>query len=62
RDAVLFPKDDGDAFAAALVDLAGDPERTRALGRAARQSVIDQELTWIGNARRVVREAEALGS
>lgn len=62
RDAVLFPKDDGEAFASALVELAGDPERTRALGRAARQSVIAQELTWIGNARRVVREAEKLGS
>jgi glycosyltransferase involved in cell wall biosynthesis len=61
RDALLFPKDDGEAFAATLVELAADPERTRALGRAARQSVIDQELTWVGNARRVVREVERLG-
>lgn len=60
RDALLFPKDNGEAFASSLIELAADPERTRALGRAARQSVVDQELTWIGNARRVVREAERL--
>lgn len=62
RDSVLFPRHDGEAFASALVELAADPERTRSLGLAARQSVIDQELTWIGNARRVVREAESFGS
>lgn len=61
HDAVLFEKDAGEAFAAALIELASDPVRTRELGLAARRTVVDRELTWVGNARRVVQAAEDLG-
>ncbi len=59
RTALLFdPKAPG-AMWAALHRLAGDAALRARLGAAARAEVIARDLTWAGNARRVVALAEA---
>ena len=58
--AILFdPTDDG-AFKAAIERLAGDPELRVRLGKAARHALERQDLTWAGNARRIVALFESL--
>ncbi len=58
-NAWLVPPGDSDAFAAAVVALARDRERATRLGRAARAHVLAADLSWAGNARRVVELARA---
>ncbi|MCZ6599181.1 MAG: glycosyltransferase [Planctomycetota bacterium] len=59
-NASLFAAHDGEALGAAMVALAGDAELRRALGAAARATVVERDLTWGGNARRVVAAVEGL--
>lgn len=59
-DALLFTPDDEAAFASALDRLVDDAALRRALGAAARASLVRQELTWAGNAARVEKLAQAL--
>ena len=61
HNAVLVPPGDADAFAQAVVELARDGGRRARLGTAARRTVIERDLTWIGNARRVLAEHARLG-
>ena len=60
RNALLVAPGDGQALAAALGRLAQDPALRERLGRAARASVIERDLTWRGNARRVVAAVREL--
>ena len=56
-DALLVPPGDGEALRAALTLLAADPALRARLGAGARATVIARDLTWRGNARRVVAAA-----
>jgi len=60
ENAWLVPANDGAALQAALARLAGDPDLRERLGRAARATIEQRDLTWRGNAARVVREIEAM--
>jgi glycosyltransferase involved in cell wall biosynthesis len=60
-NALLFPPGDGPALAAALGRLAAAPDLRARLGRAARASVEQRDLTWRANARRVVAAVDSLG-
>jgi glycosyltransferase involved in cell wall biosynthesis len=60
RNALLVAPGDGQALAGALERLAEDPALRERLGRAARASVIERDLTWRGNARRVVAAVREL--
>jgi glycosyltransferase involved in cell wall biosynthesis len=53
RDALLFDPGDSGALAAAVVQLARDPALRRALGSAARETIVREKLTWDGAAERV---------
>ena len=44
----------------AIVALASDPAKRSALGAAARATIETRELTWRGNARRVVQAVREL--
>jgi glycosyltransferase involved in cell wall biosynthesis len=59
-DALLVPSGEPAPLAEALVRLAGDAELRVRLGAAARAKVAALDLTWTGNARRVVAAVEAL--
>lgn len=59
RTALLFAPERPEAFAEALLRLAADPALRRRLGAAAREEILRRDLTWAGNARRVVALAEA---
>jgi len=48
------------AFGEALVSLVTSPERRSALGARARATIEERDMTWTGNARRVVAAVEAL--
>ena len=52
-EAVLFQPGSADALAAAIQRLLGDPSLARRIGAAGRQSLIDHQRTWAGNAARV---------
>lgn len=56
--ALLTPPGDGAAFAGALRRLAADAGLRARLGEAARRAIRVRDLTWRGNARRVVAAAE----
>jgi glycosyltransferase involved in cell wall biosynthesis len=58
RTAILFDPEDADAMWRAVLELARDPARRRALGVAARADIQARGLTWAEHARRVVRLAE----
>ena len=60
EDALLFPPGDGEALNAALGRLATDAGLRERLGAAAARVVEERDLTWDGNARRVLDEAAAL--
>ena len=59
RDALLFDPAEAGAFWRAVERLAGDAALRVRLGEAARRTVLERDLTWDGNARRVVAIAEA---
>lgn len=59
-DALLFPPGDGAALNRALGRLAADPSLRGTLGAAARDAVVSRDLTWEGNAKRVISEVESL--
>ncbi len=62
ENALLVPAGEPDALKRALVRLAGDARLCDELGRRARRTVELRDLTWRGNARRVVAAAaEVLG-
>jgi glycosyltransferase involved in cell wall biosynthesis len=56
-DALLFPPDDEDALRHRLGALVGDGALRDKLGAAARASLMRQNLTWAGNAKKVERLA-----
>jgi glycosyltransferase involved in cell wall biosynthesis len=60
RNALLVEPGNGEALARALEQLAGDAALRAELGRAARRTVLERDLTWRGNARRVVEAAREL--
>ncbi|MCP3920335.1 MAG: glycosyltransferase family 4 protein [bacterium] len=57
-NALLVPPGDADAMCHALVRLVEDPALRTRLGEAARSSIHTEDLTWRGNARRVVEAIE----
>ena len=58
---LLVEPGDGDVLRAALVRLVQDQELRARLGTAALATIETMDLTWRGNARRVVAAVEALG-
>lgn len=58
--ALLTPPGDKDALFQALSRLRQSRELREKLGQAARQALLDRNMTWRGNARRVVEIAEGL--
>ena len=61
HDALLVPPGDGDAFGGAILRLAGDADLRRRLGAQGRRTIIERDLTWEGNARRVCELVASLG-
>ncbi len=59
RTALLFDPADPGAMSAAVLRLAGDAALRARLGTAARDALLRRDLTWDGNARRVIALAEA---
>lgn len=59
-NALLVPPGDGAALAAALTRLASDADLRARLGARARATIVERDLTWRGNARRVVAAVERL--
>lgn len=62
RDALLVPPGEAAALRAALVRLARDAALRARLGAAARARLAALDLTWSGNARRVVAAVEGLAA
>lgn len=60
KDALLFPPGDGAALNDILGRLAADASLRETLGAAAKAAITEQDLTWEGNARRVISEVESL--
>lgn len=60
REALLFTPGDGTALLEACQRLVDDASLRESLGVAARQSILDQDLTWEGNVRRVEKAMEEL--
>jgi len=59
-NSLLFPSGERDQMCAQIRQLCDDTELRRRLGVAARQTVFDRDLTWIGNAKRVIAVAERM--
>ena len=59
-DALLVPPGDGEALVAALARLATDVDLRRSLGARARRTITERDLTWSGNARRVLAQVSEL--
>jgi len=60
HDALLAPPGDGARLQSILARLVADAGLRNRLGRAARRTIVDHDLTWDGNARRVLAAVEAL--
>lgn len=60
EDALLFSQEDDNAFDKALAALVNDRELRVRLGGAVRASLLRQDLTWAGNARRIETIAQRL--
>jgi glycosyltransferase involved in cell wall biosynthesis len=58
-DALLYAPDSDIEFAEAIEQLVRNPELRERLGQAAAQKIVDRNLTWEGNARRVVSLTES---
>jgi len=59
-NALLVTPEDGSALLEALASLVNDAPLRMRLGAGAQHSIEEQDLTWRGNARRVVRAVEEL--
>ena len=62
ENAIMFEAGDPHGLEAALTRLCADDALRSKVGAGARASIERQQLTWMGNARRVVALAEALGA
>jgi glycosyltransferase involved in cell wall biosynthesis len=62
ENALLVRPGDGADLQRALARLVADPELRTRLGARARATIVERDLTWIGNARRVVEAARELGA
>lgn len=60
KSAALVPPGDADALRQALVHLATQPGLRTRLGANAKRTIEERDLTWAGNARRVVQAVEDL--
>jgi glycosyltransferase involved in cell wall biosynthesis len=60
RDALLVEPESSAALSSALARLASDAALRARLGAAARRTVVERDLTWRGNARRVAAAVERL--
>ncbi len=60
ENGALIPVGDGEAFADALVALATDEAGRKRMGARARATILEEEMTWRGNARRVIAAVEEL--
>ncbi|MCI5043769.1 MAG: glycosyltransferase family 4 protein [Aquisalinus sp.] len=60
RDALLFEPDNENAFFAALDKLVADRALREQLGHAAQEKILARDLTWDGNARRVINLSRLL--
>jgi glycosyltransferase involved in cell wall biosynthesis len=60
ENALLFVPGSGASLGAALARAASDPALRARLGAAARATVEQRDLTWRGNARRVLALAKEL--
>jgi len=60
KNALLVLPEDGAALLDALTSLVSDARLRDRLGSEARRNIEDRDLTWRGNARRVVRAVEDL--
>ena len=60
KDGLLFEPGNAAALVAALCELVGSESKRQQLGAAAKQTIIDKDLTWHGIARRVIQVAETL--
>jgi glycosyltransferase involved in cell wall biosynthesis len=56
---LLFDRGKAGDFERAMAELVADGALRQRLGSAARQTILDRDLTWQGNARRVVELAQA---
>ncbi len=61
ENALLFAPGDGEGLAAAVRELCADAELREELGEAARRTIVERDLTWRGNVRRIVAAVEELG-
>jgi glycosyltransferase involved in cell wall biosynthesis len=59
ENGLLFDRSKAGDFERAMAQLIADESLRGRLGSAARQTILDRDLTWQGNARRVVELAEA---
>lgn len=60
EEALLFEPGDPDGLCAALAALVGDADLRRRMGERARETLVKRDLTWRGNARRVLAAVEDL--
>ena len=60
RTAVLFDPDNPDSFGSAIERVSSDAALRARIGAAARQAIIERDLTWEHNARRIEALAERL--
>jgi glycosyltransferase involved in cell wall biosynthesis len=61
RNGLLFRPEDAASLRSALERLYRDREEARRIGRRGREELLELDLTWRGNARRVVAAFESLG-
>ncbi len=60
KDALLFEPGNSSALLECLETLVKDPAKRKTMGEAARQTILDMDLTWEGNARRIANETAKL--
>ena len=61
RTAMLVDPQDDDDLGSAVAHLVADEDLRKRLGAAARRTIEERDLTWVGNADRIVRAVESLG-
>jgi glycosyltransferase involved in cell wall biosynthesis len=60
EEALLFSPGDVDGLCAALAALVSDADLRARMGERARETLVARDLTWRGNARRVLAAVEGL--